>query len=374
MTKTIREHQTFGPDTDRVWVLRTDLSLDPRHDPGLSLDEVVALYKHMMLTRRLDQRLVALQRQGRVGFHVGSLGEEAAILGAAYAMREQDFIFPCYREFGAAVMRGLDLQVLMHNMFGTALDVVQGRQMPDHYSCRRVGWISTSSPVGTQIPQAVGFAWAAKTQGEDVATLVYFGDGATSSADFHSAMNFAGVFKVPTVFLCRNNGWAISVPSERQTASETFAAKAVAYGMPGVRVDGNDLFAVVSVVRQAVERARRGEGPTLIEAITYRMGGHSTNDDPSIYRGAKELEAWVCRDPIARVRAFLERRERWNAAADEQLISEFDEKIRIAVNVAEQTPPPTLDSMFEDVYERPPWHLEEQREQLLAGPRAPDRH
>ncbi len=362
------------PPNEIVRVLRDDLTLDPENDPKLGNDEVLHLYRHMVMTRQLDERLVALQRQGRIGFHVGSLGEEGAILGSAYAMRKGDFLFPCYREFGAALMRGLELQVFVHNMFGNAKDTVLGRQMPDHYTCRRVGWGSISSPVGTQITQAVGFAWGAKIQKKDVATLAYFGDGATSSSDFHSGMNFAGVFKIPTVFFCRNNGWAISVPVERQTASRTFAEKAAAYGIPGVRVDGNDLFAVVSTVQKAVERGVRGEGPTLIEAITYRMGGHSTSDDPNRYRGSEMLEPWASRDPIGRVRAYLEKHELWDGTAEERLIAEVDASFKAAVKVAEHTPPPPLESMFEDVYARPPWHLQEQRQEVLSGPRAPNPH
>jgi pyruvate dehydrogenase E1 component alpha subunit len=291
--------RTQGPSSQSaeiVSALRPDGTLAPEHDPGLSDQEVDYLYRQMVTTRHMDERLVQLQRQGRIGFHVGSQGEEASILGSAFVMARQDFLFPCYREFGAALMRGLPLQKFIDNMFGNANDTVQGRQMPNHTTCREVGWCSISSPVGTQITQAVGFAWAAKIRRENAAALVYFGDGATSSSDFHSGMNFAGVFKVPCVLLCRNNGWAISVPVERQTATKTFAEKAAAYGMPGVRVDGNDLFAMVSVTRRARERCERGEGSTLIEAITYRMGGHSTSDDPKAYRGSDELETWAARD------------------------------------------------------------------------------
>lgn len=357
-----------------VSALRPDGSLDPAHDPGLSDEDVTYLYRQMVTTRQLDERLVQLQRQGRIGFHVGSLGEEAAILGSAFAMARQDFLFPCYREFGAALMRGLPLQKFIDNMFGNANDTVLGRQMPNHTTCREVGWCSISSPVGTQITQAVGFAWAAKIRKENTSALVYFGDGATSSSDFHSGMNFAGVFKVPCVLFCRNNGWAISVPVERQTATKTFAEKAAAYGIPGVRVDGNDLFAVVSVTRQARARGERGEGPTLIEAITYRMGGHSTSDDPKAYRGAQEVESWARRDPIERVRDYLTRRGGWDESRERALREEVDARFREAVTIAERTPPPPLESMFEDVYESPPWHLVEQRQQLLSGPRAPTSH
>lgn len=355
-----------------IRALRDDGSLDPEFDPGLSNDDLVALYRHMTSTRFLDERLTALQRQGRIGFHVGSLGEEGAILGSAFAMRQQDWLFPCYREFGAALLRGLNFQRFIDNMFGNENDTVKGRQMPDHYTCRASHWLSISSPVGTQITQAVGFAWAAKLRREDLATLVYFGDGATSSSDFHSGMNFAAVFKTPTVFFCRNNGWAISVPTERQTASETLAIKGVAYGVPAVRVDGNDALAVVHTVRNAVSRASRGEGPTLIEALTYRMGGHSTSDDPNAYRGSDALKPWVARDPIERLRHYLALRGLVDDERDRADASELERRFKEAVEAAERTPRPRLETLFDDVYATPPWHLVEQRAKLISGPRATD--
>jgi pyruvate dehydrogenase E1 component alpha subunit len=359
-----------GATTKVIRALGDDGTLSAEHDPKLSWDELRFVYRHMVETRLLDERLTALQRQGRIGFHVGCLGEEAAIVGSAFAMRKQDWLFPCYREFGAALLRGLDFQRFIDNMFGNANDTVQGRQMPDHYTSRRARFMSISSPVGTQITQGVGFAWAAKLRREDLATLIYFGDGATSSNDFHSGMNFAGVFKTPSVLFCRNNGWAISVPTERQTASETFAQKGDAYGVPGVRVDGNDLFAVIAVVKAAVERASRGEGPTLIEALTYRMGGHSTSDDPNAYRGSDALQAWANRDPIQQVRRYLEKQSQWSDRQEEELKQGLEERFRAAVSVAESTPRPRLESMFEDVYERPTWNLVEQRAESLAAPRA----
>jgi len=367
---------TFRPEQPAkvIRVLSDDGTLDPRHDPRLSESDVLEIYRWMVTTRQLDQRLVALQRQGRIGFHVGSLGEEASIIGSAFAMRKSDWLFPCYREFGAALMRGLGLQKFMDNMFGNANDTVQGRQMPNHITSRETGFTSVSSPVGTQITQAVGFSWGAKIDGKDVASLVYFGDGATSSTDFHSGMNFAGVFKVPVVFFCRNNGWAISVPAERQTATRTFAEKAAAYGIPGVRVDGNDIFAVVSVVREAVRRGEQGLGPTLVEAVTYRMGGHSTNDDPNRYRATDDLKPWAERDPLALTRQYLERRKLWDDRAELAHIADIDQRFRAAVAAAEKTPPPNLESIFEDVYQKPPWHLQEQCAELLRGPRAPSGH
>jgi 2-oxoisovalerate dehydrogenase E1 component alpha subunit len=361
-----------GGTTKVIRALGDDGNLIAEHDPKLSWDELRFVYRHMVETRLLDERLTALQRQGRIGFHVGCLGEEAAILGSAFAMRKQDWLFPCYREFGAALMRGLPFQRFIDNMFGNDNDTVRGRQMPDHYTSRAAHWMSISSPVGTQITQGVGFAWAARLRKDDLAVLIYFGDGATSSNDFHSGMNFAGVFKTPSVLFCRNNGWAISVPTERQTASETFAQKGVAYGVPGLRVDGNDLFAVISVVRAAVARAAAGEGPTFIEALTYRMGGHSTSDDPNAYRGSEALRAWKERDPLLRVRRYLEKHGEWSDSRQEELEQGLEERFRAAVTVAENTPKPRLESLFEDVYARPTWNLEEQRAELLALSRAPE--
>jgi 2-oxoisovalerate dehydrogenase E1 component alpha subunit len=366
-------HPGDSAEPDVVRVLRDDGSVDPAHDPHLSTEEVAGLYRTMMRTRLLDERLTALQRQGRIGFHIGSVGEEAAILGSAFALRKNDWVFPCYREFGAALLRGMPLQRYIDNMFGNENDPAKGRQMPDHYCYRGAKLTSVSSPIGTQITQGAGFAWAAKIKREDLVVLVYFGDGATSSAEFHNGLNFGGVFKVPAVFFCRNNGWAISVPTERQTASAGFAAKGVAYGVPGVRVDGNDLFAVIQVTREAVARAARGEGPTLIEALTYRIEGHSTNDDPKVYRPEAWLEPWKRLDPLARTRRWLEREAGWTEARDKQIEAEAAAEIRAAVAAAEKTPAPSLASLFDDVFAEPPWHLVEQRRALEAGTR-PKKH
>jgi pyruvate dehydrogenase E1 component alpha subunit len=358
-------------DRDMIRVLHDDGSVDTTAGPMLSADEVAELYHHMVTSRVLDERLVTLQRQGRIGFHVASLGEEAAIIGAAYAMRSQDWLFPCYRELGAALMRGLELQTFIDNVFGNANDVARGRQMPDHYTYRAGNYASVSSPVGTQITHAVGVAWAAKLRKQDVVSIAYFGDGATSSNEFHSGMNFAGVYRLPVIFFCRNNGWAISTPAERQTLTPTFAEKGVAYGIPGVRVDGNDVCAVVAVARQAVARASAGEGPTLVEAITYRMGAHTTSDDPSRYRTEEELKPWVERDPIERTRRYLFEIGQWDQEREQQLRADIDRRIRQAVASAERTVPPPLESLHDDVYEKPSWNLLEQRRILLGGPRAP---
>ena len=354
-----------------ICALNEDGSLVPEYDPRLSEQQVVELYRHLSRTRILDERLLTLQRQGRIGFHVGSLGEEATIIGAAFALRPQDWIFPCYREVGAALMRGLSFQRFVDNVFGNANDVVKGRQMPDHYTGRSVRYASTSSPVGTQIPHAVGVGWAAKLRGDDVVALAFFGDGATSTNDFHASMNIAGVFKIPVVLLCRNNGWAISTPLEKQTRTETFAEKGIAYGVPGMRVDGNDAFAVIWAVQHAVRRATAGEGATLIEALTYRMGAHTSSDDPNRYRTDDEVRPWAQRDPIERVRRYLVDRELWDDSREAEHRTQVERLFKEAVDVAERSPAPGLDTLLDDVYERPTWVLLEQRAELLSGPRAP---
>lgn len=360
-------HDVMAPDVVRVLSPEGNVVGD---DAGLTDDEALALYRAMVRTRVIDERAVLLQRQGRIGFHIGSLGEEATVLGSAYALRETDWLFPCYREFGAALLRGLPLQRYFDNLYGNANDPAKGRQMPDHWCYRdaRVG--SVSSPIGTQITQAVGFAWAARIRRDPLVALVYFGEGATSSNEFHNGLNFAGVFKTPNVFLCRNNGWAISVPTERQTASESFAAKGVAYGVPAVRCDGNDLFAVVKVTREAVARAARGEGSTLIEALTYRMSGHSTSDDPTRYRPEEQLSPWSNLDPLRRVRRYLETRVGWSDAQQQDLEEQVTTELKEVVETAEKTGAPSLESLFDDVYASLPWHLHEQRSELLSGPRA----
>jgi 2-oxoisovalerate dehydrogenase E1 component alpha subunit len=352
-----------------VKVQRDDGSLDPAQDPQITDELAVSIYRHMVLVRILDEQLVMLQRQGRIGFHVGCYGEEAAILGAAAALRPQDWLFPCYREFGAALWRGMSLETYANNMFGNAKDPARGRQMSDHYTARSAKFVSVSSPVGTQITQAVGFAWAAKLKKDDLVALVYFGDGATSSAEFHNGLNFAGVFKTPSIFFCRNNGWAISVPAERQTASATFADKGIAYGVPAVRCDGNDVFAVMKVTRDAVARAAAGQGPTLIEALTYRLSGHSTSDDPKAYRRDEVVEVWKKRDPLLLLRNYLVRRGVWNDAKQADHEARVDVDLRKVLAEAERTQLPPLESMLEDVYAELPWHLREQQDELLRGPR-----
>ena len=348
-------------------IVESDGSFDARLDPKLPEKDLLKVYRAMLLARSLDNRMLSLQRQGRIGFYVPSTGQEACQVGGAFPLRPVDWIFPAYREPGAALWRGFPLQTLVHQFFGNAADASKGRQMPNHYGLRDVNYVSVSSPVGTQIPLAVGAAWAAKIRGDKTVTLTFFGDGATSQGDFHAGMNFAGVFKTPTIFFCQNNQWAISVPRERQTASKSLAIKAQAYGFEGVRVDGNDVLAVIEVTTRAVEKARAGGGPTLIEGVTYRMGPHSSSDDPTRYRPAAQVEEWKKKDPISRFKAYLENRGLWDEIDDGHLQKELDDEINEAIRVAEKTPPPALETVFTDVYADVPPHLREQMEEFMKS-------
>jgi len=323
---------------------------------------LVALFRAMLLGRELDERMMGLQRQGRIGFYVGATGEEAAIVGTTAAMEEQDWLFPCYREHVAALMRGMPLATLFCNMLGNSGDVVRGRQMPCHETWRPGRFTSVSAPLATQLPHAVGAALAARLRGDDMVALTWFGDGATSATDFHVALNFAGTSRAPVVFACRNNGWAISTPRELQTASETIAQKATAYGIHAERVDGNDVLAVHEATRRARSRAGRGEGATLLELVTYRVGSHTSSDDPRAYRDERLVEPWKKRDPILRLARFLRREGILSENDESELRESVREAVQEAIRTAESQPPrPTEESLFEDVYAEPQW---QQREQI----------
>jgi len=328
--------------------------------PQVAEKALLELYRVMVLTRMLDDRAILLQRQGRIGFYVPSTGQEGSHVGAAFALGERDWVYPSYRDPGVALLRGVPLVELLHQCYGTAQDNTRGRQMPVHYSFRKANLVSISSPIATQIVQAAGTAMAMKIRKEPNVALTFFGDGATSANDFHTGMNFAGVFAAPCIFVCENNGWAISVPLEGQTASPTIAAKAEAYGMPGVRVDGNDVLAVYSATKQAVERARAGHGPTLIEAVTFRMGPHSSSDDPKRYRDPALCEAWRKKDPIERFRHHLERRELLTPRRDAEIRAACQAEIDAAILEAEKAGPPAVGTLFDDVFsERTPQLVEQ---------------
>ncbi len=328
--------------------------------PAVPPEDLRALFRHMVRMRMLDQRMLSLQRQGRIGFYGTATGQEAAVTGSAYALRPTDWVFPALREMGVSLWRGTTILEVVCQLIGNSGDVLKGRQMPCHFSDRRVLTVAWSSVIGTQLPHAMGAAWAARYLKHDVVCMGYMGDGASSSGDFHAAANFAGVFRLPLVFFCQNNQWAISVPLARQTASQSIAVKAQAYGFPGVRVDGNDILAVISATRTAIERARRGEGPTLVEAVTFRMGGHSSSDDPTRYRDAALVAEWERRDPLARFRTWLQAGRLLAEGEEARWTQEVNDEIGAALQEAESLPPPPIESMFTDVYKDMPRHIAEQ--------------
>ena len=311
--------------------------------PDLSDDTLREMYRDMRFTRHFDERLVSLQRQGRIGTYSPAAGQEGAQIGSTYALSPDDWVFYQYREHGAVIARGMTPSYLRYWM---GQEIGNGDLADSHI-------FPLNITIGDHLPHAVGVAWAAKLKGTDEVTLCHFGDGATSEGDFHEALNFAGVFDTPSIFFCNNNGWAISIPRDRQTASATIAQKATAYGFDGVRVDGMDPLAVYSVTRDAVERATATDSdeprPTLIEAVTYRYGAHTTADDPTVYRDEAEVEAWKRKDPIDRLEAFL----RETGRLDDEVVAAVDEEIRESVTelvevaeAAEVDP----EEMFVDAY------------------------
>lgn len=349
-----------------VRVLEDDGTVQKGKDPNLGKDTLLFLYEQMVQVREFDRRMLMLQRQGRIGFYGPILGQEAATVGSVAALEARDWIFPALREGGAAMMRGLSLTEAINQLIGNGADRCKGRQMPCHYTFKEGHYYGMSSVIGTQLSHAVGAAMAARIRGDDVVVLGYLGDGATSANDFHCGMNFAAVYRSPCVLFCQNNQWAISVPISKQSASETLAQKGRAYGMPFVRVDGNDVLAVYSVTRDAVARARAGDGPTFIEAVTYRRLGHSSSDDPTRYRDEAEVKAWEKKDPVDRFRAYLTRCGLWNEAKEVAFKEGIAQRVNDAIAAAEKNGPPVDESLVTDVYAQVTPQLKEQLAEVLS--------
>jgi pyruvate dehydrogenase E1 component alpha subunit len=324
----------------------------------LQLDDVRRLYRAMVVARLYDRKGTALQKQGRLATYASFEGQEAAQIGSAATLRPDDWMVASYRDAAAMWMHGYPWQLLLLGRMGDE----RGGSPPEG-----VPILPPSITVGAHMLHAVGLAWAARLQREDRIAITYFGDGATSEGDFHEAMNFAGVYRIPVVFLCQNNQYAISLRRDRQTASESIALKAEGYGMPGVLVDGNDLFAVFRATTEAVGRARAGGGPTLIEALTYRLGPHTTSDDPTRYRSSEEESEWRQRDPVERVRRYLAREGEWGEAWQNEMEAGESAAIEAAVEAAEAVPPLAAGEIFEGMFAEMTPQLHEQQRELLES-------
>lgn len=322
--------------------------------PDVNDDELLALYKWMVQARTFDQRALKLQRQGRIGTYAPMIGQEAAQVGSAFALKKQDWIYPSYREVGACLVHG----VTMENFFLYTMGHIKGGT-----SAQGTNVFPVQIIIGAQCLHAVGSAWASKYKDENSVSVAYIGDGGTSQGDFHEALNFAGVYKLPTVFFVQNNQWAISVPRSKQTASATIAQKAAAYGITGIQVDGNDVLAVYSTMKEALRRAREGK-PVLVEAVTYRQGPHTTADDPTKYRQNAEVEQWLGKDPLKRMKAFLIERGIWNEELDQKEFETANDKVTKAFEIAANTPSSKTVEVFDFVYEQKPSQLAEQQNSI----------
>lgn len=335
--------------------------------PKLEKELLLQAYTTEMMARLVDEKMITLQRQGMISFALAAYGEEACAVGSAAALEPSDWMYPQYRESGILFWRGFRIQQYVDHMFGNANDLIKGRQMPNHFGSREHNVVTVSSPIGTKIPHAAGCAYAMRLQGEKSIAICYFGEGATSEGDFHAGMNFAAVMKAPAIFFCRNNGYAISTPTRSQYACESIAAKGPAYGMESRCVDGNDFFSVYEAVREGRRHCLEGKGPFLIEAVTYRLGAHSTSDDPTRYRSEAEVNAHRQKCPILRLRRYLEREGLWTEDQEKELHNRLTNEIEEAIENAKKTPPPPKESLFENVYFEMPPTLCRQRDEVLSG-------
>lgn len=336
---------------DERGVLDAKLAKDTLTD-----DQVAYLYEQMSITRHYDEVAFKLQRSGRMGTYPQNKGQEANAAASALALRKGwDWLVPCYRENTALFMHGLPMEHILLHWMGDE----RGNQIPEGVNVTPI-----SIPIGTHMLHATGIAWAAKLRGEDRVVATYFGDGATSEGDFHGAMNFASVLQAPVVFYCQNNQWAISVPREIQMNSETVAQKALAYGMPTIQIDGNDVFAVYKATKEAADRARAGGGPSFIEAVTYRLADHTTADDAKRYRDPEEVEAWRARDPLIRTRKYLEAKGLWSDAKQTQLQERAEHIVAEVVRNAEGIDPPARSDFFNHMFAELPPDLQQQRDTM----------
>ncbi|MFC2142817.1 pyruvate dehydrogenase (acetyl-transferring) E1 component subunit alpha [Candidatus Aenigmatarchaeota archaeon] len=340
---------------DFLQILDENGKCDSKLMPKLDNEQIRKMYEYMVTTRLFDDKALNLQKQGRMGTWASSLGEEASHVGTAFALAKDDWLFPSFREHGAYIARNYPMHMLYQFWGGDE----KGEQVPENMNV-----FTAAIPVGTQITHAVGTAWAMKIKKKKSATMVYFGDGATSKGDFHEGLNFSGVFKAPVIFVCSNNQYAISIPVKNQTAAKTIAQKALAYGINGIRVDGNDVFAVYAATQEALKRAKEGKGATLLECFTYRVGHHTTSDDSARYRSQKEVDEWKKKDPIERLRRYMVTKKIWNKKDEATLREEAKKMIESIVQKYESLTPPAIEDIFSYTYKEMTPQLKEQLEEL----------
>jgi pyruvate dehydrogenase E1 component alpha subunit len=353
-----REEIDLPYRVDYLSILDKDGNLDNDLEPDIPDDRLLWIYRMMLLARRFDERMLRLQRQGRIGTFAPVRGQEASQLGTVAVLRESDWLVPAFREVAAEVARGKTMEGILLSYGGFN----QGATLADGTNNMPI-----SVPVGSQTLHAVGLAYGMKYRKKDDVAMVYFGDGATSEGDFHEALNFAGVYQTPTVFVCQNNQWAISYPRSKQTRAKTLAQKALAYGVPGIQVDGNDVLAVYTAAKEAVDRARAGDGPTLIECVTYRLSVHTTADDPKRYRTEEDVEDWEKRDPIQRFQIYLKNKGLLTDERIQEIEDEINNEIQEAVDKAEKQMDELAGKalvMFDHLYAEMPPYLEAQKQEL----------
>ncbi|WP_019029907.1 thiamine pyrophosphate-dependent dehydrogenase E1 component subunit alpha [Colwellia piezophila] len=348
-------------------ILDQDGTTYPNADlPDIDQTLATKIYKTLTFHRVFDERMVSSQRQGRLSFYMTALGEEATSVGGAAALKPQDMIMMQYREQGALMFRGFSLKNFMNQLFSNADDLGKGRQMPIHYGSKELNCMTVSSTLATQIPQATGYAYGQKLQGLDAVTICYFGEGAASEGDFHAGLNMAAVQEAPVIFFCRNNGYAISTPAEEQFRGNGIASRGVGYGIKTIRIDGNDILAVLKATQIARAYAVKESKPVLIEAMSYRLGAHSTSDDPSGYRTKEEEAKWQRHDPILRMKNWMLKQNWWDEAQETALLEKYREEVLAAVKVAEVIDKPHIDTMITDVYDVPSAQLQAQLDEVKA--------
>lgn len=335
-------------------------------EPELDKETALKIYTTMQFTRVLDERMVAAQRQGRISFYLASTGEEGSTVASAAALEDQDMIMSQYREQGSLAYRGYTTEQFMNQMFSNEKEPNKGRQMPIHYGAKELNFMTISSPLGTQIPQASGYAYGQKMAGEPAITICYFGEGAASEGDFHAGVNMAAVLNCPVIFFCRNNGYAISTPAEEQFAGDGIASRGIGYGVKTIRVDGNDVLGVYAATQKAREIALAENCPVLIEAMTYRLAAHSTSDDPTGYRSKEEEARWQERDPIARMAKWLVSKGWLDEEANKKEVEQMRQEVLQELKRVEQVPICKVDELVSDVYAEVPPILQQQLNDLKA--------